>query len=710
LLGTITPVSYNFYNQEMSDRCSTDQFLKKGLGDDDMTTAQLIQHYVQQRSEPAFSSLVASHISLVYSAALRQVRDPALAEDVTQLVFIVLARKAASLNPELPLDAWLLGVTRITANNALRQRARRLRHEQEAAAMAPTIVPAATSSDWDAIAPHLDDALGQLREFDRNLIVLRFMRNLPLREVGSALGLSENTTGKRIGRVLEKLRAILLRKGVTVPVSALAASLSAHGIGQAPEALAATVTHTAVLAAQTAATPGIGGLVIMATTNAKIAAIGVIALLCAVTIPLSIWAVGELNAPAPAPTSLPSSPAPGVAKTDETAREDAMAPRAAELFKNFIAEEKALAIKMAAAEGHKLRPDYVEFFEAARTGNFPVMREITRRPGSLASAPVWETYGSFAVWPLWNEKYALAYAHDILASIPPGSIYFTAVGVEANLIPALQKSIVNGDPCFTIVPWDLVFPSTRAYLRAMWSDKIYLPTEADAEQCVRDYDPHLLTAYRQNNLERELAQHIGMLLAKLIFEKNPDRQFYYQEILPTDWMYPYLEPHGLILKINRQPLPSLSDDVVKRDREFWIKYIRPLIGDWLTYDTRLKEIVAFNQRVRLEHDFSGFTGDRQFIESTVPQELFGGAQESFSRRRGAIAGVYAWRADHAADPAEKQRMIREADFAFRQTLALWPIGDCAGHYVAFLKNENRQADARLIMEMWNKSYNQLLYR
>jgi len=198
----------------------------KGLGNDDMTSSQLIDDYARHCSEEAFSQLVASHISLVYSAALRQVRDAALAEDVTQLVFIVLARKARTLNPKYPLDAWLLGVTRITAANALRQRARRLRHEQEAASMTPTTAPEPESSDWDAIVPHLDDALAQLRETDRNLIVLRFMRNLPLKEVGSALGMRENTAGRRIARALEKLRAILQGKGVTVSASAIATSLS----------------------------------------------------------------------------------------------------------------------------------------------------------------------------------------------------------------------------------------------------------------------------------------------------------------------------------------------------------------------------------------------------------------------------------------------------------------------------------------------------
>ena len=75
---------------------------------------------------------------------------------------------------------------------------------------------------------------------------------------------------------------------------------------------------------------------------------------------------------------------------------------------------------------------------------------------------------------------------------------------------------------------------------------------------------------------------INGLLVKTIFDKNPDREFYIEESFPLDWMYPNLEPHGLIIKINRQPLPELSDEIVQRDHDYWTKYIQPMIGDWLS--------------------------------------------------------------------------------------------------------------------------------
>ncbi|MGD0463923.1 MAG: hypothetical protein ABSB74_15675 [Tepidisphaeraceae bacterium] len=391
------------------------------------------------------------------------------------------------------------------------------------------------------------------------------------------------------------------------------------------------------------------------------------------------------------------------------------------MFKNFVAEQRALAVAGAAANGKQMPPEYVAFFAAAETGNSPAMRAMLldgfggRSPSTTSLMAAKQTYSAFDVFPAWDEKYALAYSHDILASIPQGSIYYTGVSAGADLVPALQKSFVNGDPCFTLDPWNTVEKDYRAYLRSMWGDKVYIPTDADAEKCVHDFAPKRLRAYRQDDLQRDDYQLVGMLFAKLIFDENSGREFYYEECGPTEWMYPYLEPHGLILKINHQPLPTLSDDIVKKDHDYWVQYLRPMIGDWLTYDTPVKDLVGFTDRVRLEHDLGSFTGDPSFVENTSARrgldrtEFPPGCdckEQLYSKLRTAIGGVYAWRADHATDPAEKQRMAREADFAFRQAIALWPSSDEScnpnGRYIVLLDKEKRQSDARLLMEMWRQ--------
>src|ERR1039457_7179587 len=96
---------------------------------DDMT---LVREFAANQSEPAFATLVERHIALVHSAALRQVGDAHLAEEITQAVFIILARKAASLGTKTILSAWLYRTTRYAAADALKARRRRQAREQEA--------------------------------------------------------------------------------------------------------------------------------------------------------------------------------------------------------------------------------------------------------------------------------------------------------------------------------------------------------------------------------------------------------------------------------------------------------------------------------------------------------------------------------------------------------------------------------------------------
>ena len=246
-------------------------------------------------------------------------------------------------------------------------------------------------------------------------------------------------------------------------------------------------------------------------------------------------------------------------------------------------------------------------------------------------------------------------------------------------------------------------------------NEIYIPSPQDSQDCFQQYTEDVarrqaigqLRPGEDVNVQNGRVQVSGQvavmmingLLCKVIFDHNPTNEFYIEESFPLDWMYPYETPFGVIMKINRNPLPSLPPEVFKRDHEFWSKFSERLIGNWITYDTKPQEISDFSQRLYVGNNYAGFKGDRKFIRDD-------GGQKAFSKLRSSIAGVYAWRLGQYCPPeyrpkndAETQALIKEADFAFKQAFAFCPYSpEAVYRYVNFLLQFNRLDDALIVAQ------------
>src|SRR5262245_55401316 len=297
-----------------------------------------------------------------------------------------------------------------------------------------------------------------------------------------------------------------------------------------------------------------------------------------------------------------------------------------------------------------------EYFEAAKKGDWGQASDLFREARDLlhsssasenqntldatASAAMLEVQLALEAFVEGDPKYALAFGNDMIASLPQGSIYFGGTDPGRGLVTALAVSHENADPCFTLTQNALADGRYLTYLRTMYGDRIYTPSKQDSDHAFQDYlsdaqrrldhDEKFPKEPRQlkpgENVQRagnrvNVSGHLAVMaingrLAKVIFDKNPKRDFFIEESFPLDWMYPHLSPHGLILKLNRKPLATLSPTLLETDRQYWLGQQRNLIGEWLRIDTPVAEICRFAQKVFGDRDVGDFKGDLKFVQST----------------------------------------------------------------------------------------------
>jgi len=320
-----------------------------------------------------------------------------------------------------------------------------------------------------------------------------------------------------------------------------------------------------------------------------------------------------------------------------------------------------------------------------------------------------EIRGAFESFLAGDNYYATAFGRQIIDSIPPGAVYFGGTDQGRFIVSVMCQSKLYNDKFFIFSQNALTDGSYLDYLRLLYWKKIYIPTAADQQKCFENYVAEVQARYKlpsqkpdsdseagkDENDEQNGAVsvvNINGMLCKVIFDTCPTNEFFIEENYPITWMHRYLEPHGLIFKINRQPLAELSDEIVQRDRDYWRKLLESKIGGWLTNETSIEAVAAFAKKIFLQHDLKGFNGDARFVQNEYSCKMF-------SRERAAIAGLYEWRASHATNDSEKKRMTKEADFAFRQAWALCPYSpEAVYRYTNFLLAQNRFDDALFLAE------------
>ena len=392
-------------------------------------------------------------------------------------------------------------------------------------------------------------------------------------------------------------------------------------------------------------------------------------------------------------------------------------PRLAKYFMTKEREARTLAKQL----NLQVQPEVWDYFDAGSRSDWATANKlfdgISRkwRQGVNTSAmagPVLEAVLAYEGFSSMEMKFVESFARDIIDSIPPGSIYFGGTDPGRGLVTAFVRSLPEARPFFVLSQNPLGDRTYLDYVRAMYGQRLYIPSAGDWQKALDDYAADAKVRMDADKLKpgenvsegdngklkpvgNVAWMEVNALLAKLIFEKNPAKEFYIEESMPMDWMYPHLSPNGLILKMNRKPLAVLSTKIVEEDREYWRAQTKRLIGDWLTNETPVKVLCEFLEDVYGQKNLDGFKGDEDYVMARRGHN----GQFMYGHLRLGQAHVYEWQMNHVTAPEEKKRMLLELDFAYRQTIALSPYDvETVKRYVNLLRDQERLDDARQMLK------------
>lgn len=379
-------------------------------------------------------------------------------------------------------------------------------------------------------------------------------------------------------------------------------------------------------------------------------------------------------------------------------------------------------------------PDDVwRYFEAAKVGDVVQADEtydclVMERGGNhpdtnfpyTVHQPMLEAQLAIEQFSLCGTKYAMTYGSNILAALPPGSVYLGNSDAGRGLPTVLARSSGKANSIVILSPAQMGNGGYRAYLRSIYGGKLNLPSEAEVEAAFDEYRQDA----RKRQGEGKLMQgeqvsvkdgetmvggptaylEIAYRNVRLVQRSNPERDFFSQGSWVPAWMLPCLAPHGAVLRVHREPLPALSVEDLQESDAYWEREVSVLVGSWLKPETTVQQVCAFAEKVHLNQDLSGFSGDPEFVRNRQ-------SGRNFADLRGDIARLYLWRigsiqgmptpTDYQVQAPEARREMQlRAEHALRQALALCPSCPVALFpYVGFLAADQRMEEAARLVSI-----------
>jgi hypothetical protein len=402
-------------------------------------------------------------------------------------------------------------------------------------------------------------------------------------------------------------------------------------------------------------------------------------------------------------------------------------PEFASTLSRFAIEKSNLVESIAKDRSIAVPRQVREFFAVAQKDDWigasnrfvSLLSDVYPRAQRRLPDPLWgavhDVYGTYEIFRDWHPKFATQFATETVGAIPPGSIYFGGSEAGRFLVSAFSQSHSEGRPFFTLTQNALSEGAYAEYLRAMYGPKLQLPDASLIQKCTDEYTedaklrlehdqkfpqqpPQIRRAEDVRFVDGKLqiggpisVMAIHALIVKEIFNRHPDREFFIEESYPLEWTYAHASPHHFIFKINRDPLRELSDDVIHADQQFWMKNIETWLGPWLKTNTPLQEIADFAKKTYSAEPSRNADADPLFAKDLH-------ARKAFSNLRASQAALYSWRAKHGLS-VERARMKKEAEFAYRQALAICPTNPKAVFlYAETLQANNQPADALLVAQ------------